>query len=631
MATVLRVENIITAQNKMRPGLVSAAKDLEKFRQMQSKATPIFAAQERLAGLATKAAGIIATGVALKSTATNALTFERSMYEVQRATDASGEALKRHEDEILALARATGKTKDELAGMYAAAGFAGRPVQDLARFTEYASKATVAWGMAAVETGASLAYVGNIYGATQGRIEQIGDAINTVADKSASKESDLIDYLKRVGGAGANLKISAENMLAFGATLKEVGVQTDVAATGMNALISKISTPDEGFDKALTTIGLNAKKFRKSVDQDATGSIITLLKAVEKLEGTKRVSVLKDMFGIQYADDISRMVGSVGRLNDLISIANDKQKVLGSVRSGFKLATEKDFNRIDRATQAIDLFTLRAGNVLKVSAGSVAQDVNDIVDKIEAGETRLQRIGKYVSARFGGQGDKQGSGDPSSPLSNVVSDPVGNFIDSKIGKTAAQAEGAGIGDRKVAIENAAVAERDRLRGVAYSIQGPLHPTLAPSLLKEAQQARLAHAEEVARRIGQDRSSLSNQVAVKKSGLESIPRLQMMGGLPITTTSGTGKDAKTQTFNPDFGDAINKVAGLKSTIDTLGPAGAQAGSTLASGFSSGLSSMEAAADATVARIQQKLNSLKSPSLSFGGMGGLNTGRAMPELP
>ncbi|HEY8578648.1 MAG TPA: phage tail tape measure protein [Beijerinckiaceae bacterium] len=107
-----------------------------------------------------------------------ALSFERVLYDVQRATDASGPALENYANRLMDLARATGKTKEELAQMLAAAGFAGRPVQELMRFAEYAAKATTAWGTSAEETGQALAELGNIYQANQERIEEIGDAVN---------------------------------------------------------------------------------------------------------------------------------------------------------------------------------------------------------------------------------------------------------------------------------------------------------------------------------------------------------------------------------------------------------------------------------------------------------------------
>ncbi|AMJ60940.1 phage tail tape measure protein [Bosea sp. PAMC 26642] len=338
------------------------------------------------------AGGTLAAGAVVMKAATSALSLEKAMFGVRKATDETGDGLKAYETKVLDLARSSGKAKEEVAGILAGAAFAGRPKQELMQFTDYAIAATGAWGTSAAETGQALAELGNIYQANQKRIEEIGDAINTVADSSASKETDLLDFLRRTGGTGKMLGISAENMLALGASLKEIGVQSEVAATGVNALMTKISVPDDGFDDGLKAAGLDAKKFRKAVEKDATGAILTLLKALDKLQGTKKMAVLKDLFGLEYADDIGRLTGSVGRLNELLTIAADKKRVLGSVRGQAAILTEQDFNRLDRANQAIDVLMARIGGGFKIAAGESAAWVNRLVDDFERAGTAADKL-----------------------------------------------------------------------------------------------------------------------------------------------------------------------------------------------------------------------------------------------
>ncbi len=73
--------------------------------------------------------------------------------------------------------------------------------------------------------GQALAEIGNIYEANQKRIEEIGDDDHTMADNSASKETDLLEFMRRSGASAKEAGISAEKMLAFGAAMKEVGVR----------------------------------------------------------------------------------------------------------------------------------------------------------------------------------------------------------------------------------------------------------------------------------------------------------------------------------------------------------------------------------------------------------------------
>jgi TP901 family phage tail tape measure protein len=344
-------------------------------------------------------AGVIYGGVAA---ARSALSFERAMYEVQKATDATGDGLRKYENTILDLARATGKTKEELAGMFAAAGFAGRPTDELARFTEYGAKATVAWGTSADETGQALAELGNIYNAHQARIEEIGDAINTAADVSASRESDLLDFLRRAGASANQAGISAEHTLAFGAALKEVGVRSEVAATGFEALLNMMKLGEEFSKEAgdgLKELGVSSTRMRKSFVAKPVETMVALLERLNKVKDPlKKAEIMTNLFGKEYQDDISKLLNSLPRLNDLLKTMGDRSKYIGSVRQGFDLISQKDFNRLDRATQALDVLAVRGSNAFKLIAGGAAEEINKLVDGIEKGDNLFQRIFKRLEA-----------------------------------------------------------------------------------------------------------------------------------------------------------------------------------------------------------------------------------------
>ncbi|WP_197280771.1 phage tail tape measure protein [Bosea vaviloviae] len=574
---------------------------------------------------------------ALKS----AISLEREMYNIQRATDSSGDVLKSQENFILDLARATGKTKEELAKLYAAAGFAGRPNSELGRFTEYASKATVAWGTNAEETGQALAEIGNIFEANQKRIEGIGDAINTVADGSASSEKDLIEILRRVGGAGKGLGISAENMLAFGAALKEVGVGTEVASTGLNAMLTKISVPDDKFDEALTKIGLKPKAFRKSVDKDATGSIMTLLGALKKLEGTKRIAVLKDMFGMEYADDISRMVGGLDRITKLLALANDKAKALGSVRSGFGIAIEKDFNKLDRAQASIDTLLVRTGNHLKIIAGGFADVINEAVDASESASRRLERLRKIDEDAA----DRAGKpGTPGSKPEDQRAKDQQTLAEINAGKYDAAAlpyviahaknpeiikaaEDSYRRQRYGAVDEKDAADEQRARDTHARLSSfdPLASKTIPMRDRPAAAAQALDIAEAIRKRRMEREFNDMQVggnARKRAGeistaLASQGRLGSFGTMPVTT--GTGKGAKTyEAPKVDMSDA-----------------GTTAGASYVNSLNSELDRGIVEAKAKIEQLKTMLKFSTSATINIevrkygAGVGGFDTGKQGPN--
>jgi TP901 family phage tail tape measure protein len=675
MAVAVRAEALITANNKLRPGLTSAAHELRRFRARETQANAAFGSTVSRALGAVGGAYLAMDGA--RRAWRSSLSLDREMYNIQRATDSSGEVLKRQESFILDLARATGKTKEELAQLYAAAGFAGRPASELGRFTDYAAKATVAWGTNAQETGQALAEIGNIYQANQKRIEAIGDAINTVADGSASSEKDLIEILRRVGGAGQGLGISAENMLAFAASLKEVGVGTEVVATGLNAMLTKISVPDDDFDEALGKIGLKAKKFRADVDKNATGAIMTLLEALKKIEGTKRIAVLKDLFGMEYADDISRLVGSLDRVQKLLGLANDKAKALGSVRSGFGLALEKDFNKVDRATQAIDVLMLRMGKRMKEIGSGFAEVINKAVDSSEIARQRLERL-KEIERQA-----ERREGKPATPEFAQEEDPLAPAVmDKRARESIADprtdekslhglALYGGTDDIRNAAEDALRRKRferaDRegfesqrlLWGKANSLAaggfgapaGRMDNVLAGGALKAAELGRIARMQREFEDLAVVQPALDG-AAKSAAGIDSLNRLGSFGDMPIVLPAGKGKKAAPTTFQPPkldlpkpdlrpgAGDrfappAIGDRTRDAATVD-LTAQGTSAGSQFVAGLNSELDRGIAEAEAKIGRLKALLSFTATPTVrvnvsSSGGLGhGLPTGQGMPEV-
>ena len=340
-----------------------------------------------VASRGTGAAGALLGGIAVTSATKSSMSLERQMIEVEKATDATPERSNEIQEYILKLARKTGKKKEDLAGMYAAAGFANRPAEELDRFTEYAAKATVAWNTTAEETGQALAEIGNIFGANQKRIEEIGDSINTTADKSASKESDLMEFLRRSGASGKISGLTAEQMLAIGAAQKESGVRTDVAATATEALLNVLRLGEEfskSAEEGLKQIGYKSDDIRKAFIKDPIGTITKFLdKIAEMKDPMKRAEAMVNTFGKEYQDDIEKLVNARGRLKELLAIAADPKQSQGSVRQQFDAKQNKDTFKADQASQSIDVMQVRLGNYFKKALGVFADVFNGAVDGFE--------------------------------------------------------------------------------------------------------------------------------------------------------------------------------------------------------------------------------------------------------
>ena len=346
---------------------------------------------DAMAGAGSSLAGAspaYAGGRLVSASAKSSMNFERKMIEVSKATDAKGAELAAYGEQVMKLARDTGKNKEELAGILSAAGFAGRPKDELMRFTEFGAKASTAWGTGISDTGDALAQIGNIYKANQTQIEAIGDQINTMADKSASKEVDLLEILRRVGGSGKMAGMTSGDILGMGSALKGRGVQTEIASSGMESLINFLSTGEDFSGKAdegLKALGITSDKLKKNF---ASAPTKTMLEFLEKLgtitDPTKQTDIRTKIFGKERQDDIARMVDSSAEIRKNIEMINDRKNYGGSVRRQFSEQMDYDVSKIDQGNQQADILLKRLGDPVKRGMGYYATETNKEIDALSA-------------------------------------------------------------------------------------------------------------------------------------------------------------------------------------------------------------------------------------------------------
>lgn len=391
----MEAKAIITAEDKTGRAFASVAGKMKAL-DAQTKALNRDARRNAaMGGVLGAAAGILgpaALGAGMLKAVKASTSFERKMYEVEKAANITGAASKKTADEILEMSVATGKSAEDIATMYAAAGYAGRPVQELGRFTEYATKATVAWGTSAEETAQGLAGIANTYSANQGRIEEIGDAINYVADNTASKESDLLNFLSRTAQAGKTAGVTAEQLLALGATYREVNTPTEIAASSMNALFVAMALGDKfmkgknGSIAGFKELGVNAGEMQKEFAKKPIETMVGFLEKIAKIsDPIKKQRVLTELFGKEHQDDINILVGQIDKLKANLGLVADKSKFAGGVVAQFAAQAAKNYFQLDQAIQSGNRSLIKMGDLMLKVGNAAAPAAKYVFDHVAQG------------------------------------------------------------------------------------------------------------------------------------------------------------------------------------------------------------------------------------------------------
>ena len=354
-------EDLAKRYDRLGRSIESAKLNLEGLTRAQEKAASHRAAMGEMWG---QAVGVAALGATLAAPARSAMAFESAMADVRKVVDGSEAELNGLGDSIKMLSRRIPLSAVELAQLAASGGQLGVALKDLPGFIETTAKMAVAFDMSAEAAGDSMAKVANVYQIPIGSIGHLGDVINQLSNESPAKARDIVSALSRAGGVARQFGLSADGAAALSSALISLGKPPEVAGMAINGMLTKLATADKQgtkFQEALASMGMSAGGLKKAIATDAQGALISFLKALEKVPNSERTGLLVDMFGLEYADDVAVLAGSVKTYTDALAVL---PRVEGSMENEFAARAATTENELQLLKNAVSELSTNLGTAL---------------------------------------------------------------------------------------------------------------------------------------------------------------------------------------------------------------------------------------------------------------------------
>ena len=244
-----------------------------------------------------------------------AVDFESSMAGVRKVLDFKNDGeFKKLSSDILKMSTIMPVTASGLAEIAAAGGSLGIAQKDILTFTKSVGIMSIAFDMSANDAGESMGKLMNVYGLSIKKVNGLGDTINALDAGMNAHARDIVGTVGRIGGIAKVFGLSSDAAAGLSASFLSMGVAPEVAATGINALLNKLATAEQQgkkFQKGLADIGLSASGLKHAIDKDASGSLSMFMHKLAKVDKTKKMGILSNLFGAEYADDIALVVGGI--------------------------------------------------------------------------------------------------------------------------------------------------------------------------------------------------------------------------------------------------------------------------------------------------------------------------------
>lgn len=376
MADKFQLKALITGVDKLSPKLAGIQKNVGSFRKNLEKTG---LGKIGIKDLVTGGAMAAPFAVGIKS----AVAFESEMANVNKVVDfKTPEQFKQMGEDISRMSEVLPMAAGDIAKIVAAGGQAGFAQDELLGFAEAAVKMGIAFDQTADQSGDMMATWRTSFKMTQGEVTDLADRINYLGNTGPANTKKISDIVTRIGPLGEIAGLASGQIAALGATMAGVGVEQEVAATGIkNFMLSmtKGASATKAQSQAFKSIRLDSKQVAKSMQTDAQGTILNILERIGKVDAASRVGLLTQLFGSESVTSIASLLTNLDLLKGNLNKVGDSTLYAGSMQKEYASRAATTENNLGLLRNATSNVSKAIGNALLPALNGVVDVVRPLV------------------------------------------------------------------------------------------------------------------------------------------------------------------------------------------------------------------------------------------------------------
>ena len=394
------VTELMNRERTLERQLEGTNRQLQRQRQLAGLAADKMAmlsrAQElRSAGRDNMLAGA-AMSLPLIASTRQAMQFETAMADVRKVVDfPTPKAFAQMSDDVLDLSTRIPMAADGIAAIVAAAGRANIPRKELLRFAEDAAKMGVAFDITGDEAGEMMAKWRTAFAMGQGDVTRLADQINALTNAGGGKAVEVSGIVTRIGALGKVAGVAAPQVAAMAQLLNSVGVEEEVAATGIKNMmlaLTKGKAATKGQAEALGSLGLKTTDLAERMQTDASGAITDVLQRLAKLPKAQQAGILTQIFGSESVGALAPMLTNLDKLRTNFALVGNSTQYAGSMQAEYLSAIATTEGATGLAMNALSALNIKLGQELLPTVTLGARSVVEIANSLRAWSAEHPRL-----------------------------------------------------------------------------------------------------------------------------------------------------------------------------------------------------------------------------------------------
>lgn len=235
---------------------------------------------------------------------------------------------------------------EDLYGMAANAGQSGLNQEEALSYIEAASKMAVAFGMNRDEASKYMFNWKNAFGMDLIQLKELTDQINILGNNTGATEGQISEFITRLGNIPKLAGMAENQTAALGASLIEMGMAPEVAATGAKKLLNVLSkgmAADKSEREALDILGLDPEYLSVMAKKNSEKAMDIVFSALSKTKSEQQSAIMTMLFGEEGKVAGANILASYEKYIKNLSLVKDKNIYQG--------ATEKEYFNRENTTE----------------------------------------------------------------------------------------------------------------------------------------------------------------------------------------------------------------------------------------------------------------------------------------
>ena len=361
--------------------LTKAQEKLNRVEELRQKNADIRSGSAKVLGGAMAASATMIVPVKL------AIDFESSMADVKKVFSGTDAQFKTITNEVLKMSTVLPMAATDIAKIVASGAQSGIAANELTKFAESAVKMGVAFDVSAEEAGQSMAEMRTAFKMSQDEVITLADKINFLGNSTPAAAKGIMEIVQRIGPLGEVGGFASGSIAALGATMRGMGVQEEIAATGIkNMMLALIAgeSATKSQRSAMIDLGLDSEEVAKSMQKDAEGTTLKILELIKALPKEKQGAMLATLFGKESLSAIAPLLTNMGALEENLKKVGDATKYAGSMNDEYKARAETTANNIILFKNKIAELGISIGSVLLPPLNIFLGKMGAVIDKVSA-------------------------------------------------------------------------------------------------------------------------------------------------------------------------------------------------------------------------------------------------------